>query len=378
MKPLQMWYRELNGTYLDRNFYRSAESIFAHLVEVSRGLSVAATKRRKRDLQPEEFLPKSIAWWLTLCGRAGVPNVEEMLWAKFPAVCPYCQRPQHDGRFCKENDATKKMVNWVELKEIGTRQKAPQTLAEWQQAFNNIYPREDSTSHETNIFRLSEELGELAEAVRVLPLAPQYFVAEAPDVFAWLMGFANQFDFDRGVSHFDYGTFLEAAMNKEYPGHCKLCERQVCKCPPIPAETLGRIANEAPLDVVLSRGGLFSIQESVNLFRRSAIELAIGGKEVIATSDELKKISADTKLILDRLSELEGLKPDFTVSLASALGALQKLAEQGEITQHAIDNVLKAIQAAPSEGRSLLLSFLSDLAASATFNAIALAAGIAG
>jgi NTP pyrophosphatase (non-canonical NTP hydrolase) len=48
-----------------------------------------------------------------------------------------------------------------------------------------------------NITRLSEELGELAEAIRVLPVAPQYFVSEAPDVFAWLMGFANQFAFDR-------------------------------------------------------------------------------------------------------------------------------------------------------------------------------------
>lgn len=378
MKSLQTWYRELNGTYLDRNFYRSAESIFAHLVEVSRGLCVAATKRRKRDLQPEEYLPKSIAWWLTLCGRAGVPNVEEMLWAKFPAVCAYCQREQHDGRFCKENDPTKKEVKWTELKEIGTKQKPPTTLAQWQQTFNNIYPRDDSTGHETNIYRLSEELGELAEAVRVLPLAPQYFVAEAPDVFAWLMGFANQFDFDRRVTSFDYGTSLETAMLQEYPGHCKLCERHVCKCPPIPAETLGRIAKEAPLNIVLSRGGLFSTQESVNLFRRSAYELAVGGKQVIATSDELKKISTDIKLILDRLSEQEDWRPQVTVSLAAALGALQKLTQQGEVTQHAVDDVLAAIREVPPDGRPLLLSFLNNLAASATFNAILLALGIGG
>ena len=65
MKSLQVWYRELNGIYLDRNFYRSAESIFAHLVEVSRGLSVAASTRRKRDLSAEEYLPKSIACSMT-------------------------------------------------------------------------------------------------------------------------------------------------------------------------------------------------------------------------------------------------------------------------------------------------------------------------
>lgn len=377
MKSLQTWYRELNGTYLDRNFYRSPESIFSHLVEVSRGLCVAATTQRKRNLQPEEYLPKSIAWWLTLCGRAGVPNVEEMLWAKFPARCSYCQFEQHAGRYCKEADSSKKEIKWVELKKLGEERTPPTTLALWQQMFNNIYPRDENTLHSMNVSRLSEELGELAEAVRVLPLAPQYFVAEAPDVFAWLMGFANQFDFDRRVKNFDYGSSLENAMLREYPGHCKLCERQVCKCPPIPAETLGRIANEAPLDVVLS-SRLFSTQESVNLFRRSAIEYAVGGKEVIATSNELKQISTDIRVILKRLSEQDDWKPNVTVSLAAALGALQKLTEQGEVTQHAVDKVLSELQSMPSESRSLMLSFLNNLAGSATFNAMTLALGIGG
>src|SRR5688572_23779512 len=158
---------------------------------------------------------------------------------------------------------------------VGQRNTRPSTLSQWQQAFNNIYPRDDNTRHDTNINRLSEELGELAEAIRVLPLAPQYFIAEAPDVFAWLMGFANQFDFDRKANLAEYGSELEKAMFHEYPGHCKLCERQICKCPPIPAETLGRIAKEAPLNIVLGREGLFSTQESVNLFRRAAAELRV-------------------------------------------------------------------------------------------------------
>jgi NTP pyrophosphatase (non-canonical NTP hydrolase) len=377
MKSLQTWYKELNGLYLDRNFYRSVESIFAHLVEVSRGLSVAASKRRKRDLEPEEYLPKSIAWWLTLCGRAGVPNVEEILWAKFPGVCPYCQRKQHSGRYCKENDPTKKEVKWEELKSLGEGKKRPSTLSEWQQAFNNIYPRDDNTGHEMNIHRLSEELGELAEAVRVLPVAPQYFVSEAPDVFAWLMGFANQFDFDRHTLDVEYGTALETAMAQEYPGHCKLCERQVCKCPPIPAETLGRIAKDAPLNIVLDGEGLFSTQESVNLFRRSFIELNVGGKEVRATSEELNNLTKDIALILNLLAEQAEWKPQITVSLAAALGALQKLTEQGEVTQQAVNEVLAAAEDVPSEGRSLLLGFLNNVAASATFHALAVAMRIA-
>jgi hypothetical protein len=190
------------------------------------------------------------------------------------------------------------------------------------------------------------------------------------------MGFANQFDFDRKANLVEYGTALEKAMFHEYPGHCKLCERQVCKCPPIPAETLGRIAKEAPLNIVLGREELFSTQESVNLFRRAAAELTVGGKGVTATTDELRRISADTRLILDQLGKQEDWRPQVTVSLAAALGALQKLTEQGEVTQEAVDNVLTAIRAASPESRSQLLT--SDIAASATFSAIAQSLGIRG
>ena len=91
-RGLQDWYRHINGMYSDRNFYRSTESVCCHLIEVSRGLGVAATQRRKRDLKAQEFLPKTVAWWLALCGRAGIPEVEQMLWAKFPDTCAYCRR----------------------------------------------------------------------------------------------------------------------------------------------------------------------------------------------------------------------------------------------------------------------------------------------
>jgi hypothetical protein len=64
---LQGWYKQVNGIYIDRNFYRSPESVCCHLIEVCRGLGVAATQRRKRDLKPQEFLPKALAWWLGAC-----------------------------------------------------------------------------------------------------------------------------------------------------------------------------------------------------------------------------------------------------------------------------------------------------------------------
>lgn len=369
MSTLQEWYRQINGTYLDRNFYRSLESIFAHLVEVSRGLSVAATTRRKRGVNAEEFLPKTIAWWLAVCGRAGIPDVGQMIWAKFPARCPYCQLKRHEGDKCKEADSSKKEVDWSKLREYGDEAEMPRTLAEWQLMFQRIYPRHDGTDHETNISRLAEEMGELAEAVRALPLAPQYFIAEAPDVFAWLMGFANQYDFDRPTAPEDYGVALSSAMEHEYPGYCKLCERQVCKCPPIPASTLGRIAKEAPLDTI-KPGRLFTLQESIALFRKAEQSIVIGNAPVTATPAELEKIHSDTQKILEQLSLQTDWQPLIAVKLAAALGGLEKLTKQGEITQVSIDEVAAILKSLPSDSKQQVKSFINNLAASSTFSGL--------
>jgi hypothetical protein len=73
-RTLEQWYRRVNGIYFDRNFYRSVESIFCHVVEVSRSLGLAASKHRKRDLNPEDFLPKTLAWWFALCGTRRHPK----------------------------------------------------------------------------------------------------------------------------------------------------------------------------------------------------------------------------------------------------------------------------------------------------------------
>jgi NTP pyrophosphatase (non-canonical NTP hydrolase) len=374
MKPLQAWYREINGIYGDRNFYRSIESVFAHLVEVSRGLSLAATSRRKRHIIAEEFLPKTLAWWLALCGRAGVPDVEAMIWAKYPGVCPYCERPQHLAKFCKDSDDAHAHIRWRDLARtaeanVGAR---PQTLGGWQRMFNDIYPRASDTDHETNVARLTEEIGELAEAVRALPVAPQYFMAEAPDVFAWLMGFANQFDYDRREDLAGYGTRLSQALQAEYPGYCRLCEKAVCKCAPIPSATLGRIAKEIPADVVAGR--LFSLQESIQLFRRGEAAVKVGDKVIAATREEVRLLAADTAAILSLLQQQSRWAPELMVRMSAALGRIKQVAEQGEVTQTGVNEILLILQQMPTENRQALVGFLNNMASSGTFAALVAAA----
>lgn len=80
--------------------------------------------------------------------------------------------------------------------------------------------------------RLAEELGELAEAVRVFPAEPGYFLSEAADVFAWLMQVENTLDW--AVPRPERGRRIETSLARSYPDACADCGGTVCSCPPDP------------------------------------------------------------------------------------------------------------------------------------------------
>jgi NTP pyrophosphatase (non-canonical NTP hydrolase) len=67
----------------------------------------------------------------------------------------------------------------------------PQRNSEWQRMFGDIYPVQQTEELGPTFARLVEELGELAEALRIFPASPGYFLSEAADLFAWLMHIQN-------------------------------------------------------------------------------------------------------------------------------------------------------------------------------------------
>jgi hypothetical protein len=60
MRTLEEWYRRVNGIYFDRNFYRSVESVFCHLVEVGRGLGIAASRNESGSLTQKISYPRPV------------------------------------------------------------------------------------------------------------------------------------------------------------------------------------------------------------------------------------------------------------------------------------------------------------------------------
>lgn len=262
---LDNWYSLLNRTYWDRNFHRDANAIFTHLVEVVGGLSLLASSKKKVGVDSDEFVAKAIAWWLALCGKVGVRSVEELIWRKFPAVCPYCMRIPHDSEECLEQKRARPGPNWERLTTIGSAnlEKMPKNIGDWQRLFQSLYPVQQTEEYGPIFARLTEELGELAEAIRVFPAAPGYFLSEAADVFAWIMHLQNLKDSRANVTRDGRGRALGNAFANSYPGGCKDCREKVCRCPPILKNTVGRIAHEVP---TAASKGFMTIDEAQKLF----------------------------------------------------------------------------------------------------------------
>jgi NTP pyrophosphatase (non-canonical NTP hydrolase) len=240
--------------------------------------------------------------------------------------------------------------------------------------FNKIYPRDENTRHDFNIKRIGEECGETAEAIRILPLAPRHIICEAPDIFAWLMGFANQFDADNKVSETMIGQRLENIFSELYPDGCKDCGFSICKCPAILPSTIGRISKEGPsFDIFQNVRGLFSLEESISYFGLVQQGVKIGENHFEAKSDNYKKFESDIQRIIDKLDSLDSLNSQTLISLTRSLSQLEILARQGMLVQSDIDKIISFIESQPSQTRSIITDFLVILSASGTFSAMTVA-----
>lgn len=365
-RPLDEWYRKLNGIYLDRNFYRDAFSIFSHLVEVMGGLSLMASEKTKPNTSPELYIPKALAWWLALCGKLGVRSVEDMVWNKFPGVCSYCERQPHRDDVCRQRKRSAQGPDWAALEKRASQTPRPRSLAEWQNAFYDIYPSTQTEPYSLTFARFTEELGELAEAIRVSPIAPGYILSEAADVFAWLMHLQNLIEDKSDVDPTERGAALASAFATAYPDVCRDCGNPVCTCPPILPGTLGRIAHEVPLNSQsFSHGGaLLAIDEAMELFRLGERTIQIGDTKIEVSSTTIREIhqmvTQLTTLALDGKEEMGHQ----AANLIEISRRITSLTETQRVTQEGIEELADAVARLPPDARERFLADVRSLSTS--------------
>lgn len=235
--------------YHDANLGRSREATLLHFVEVCGMLTLLDRKKKRDRVDIPGALCKALGWYFPLLAKMGVESVEHLLFTKYPKVCPYCRNSPHTEQQCKLVKGTEGVLSHERVRELtkANWDSRPTGLNDWQLMFEAIYPRSLNSSGGFSIIALLEELGELAEAVRVFERYPHYFYGEAADVFSYLMGLANEYALqcaERGET-FNY----ELEFLSRYPGLCIACGGRVCICPTVPAATVGRMAKEMPISV---------------------------------------------------------------------------------------------------------------------------------
>jgi NTP pyrophosphatase (non-canonical NTP hydrolase) len=252
MSPLRLddLYKMIAHTYGEQNAQRPPSATFAHFVEVCGMLTIHSRDKKREGFTFVDALCKALGWYFPLMAKFKVASVEDLIFRKFPYVCPYCRLKPHRDMVCKTTRGTTSTVDHKALRNayITNLSAKPTTINEWQQMFGQIYPRSmDDARSGRSTLGLFEELGELAEAVRVFDRYPKYFAGEAADVFSYLMGLANEHELLLQREN-DSVLSLEDELIKRYPGLCVQCGHVVCICPFVPEATVGRMAKELDLE----------------------------------------------------------------------------------------------------------------------------------
>lgn len=234
--------------YQDANATRSKEATFLHFVEVCGMLTQLDRKKKRVKVDVTSAICKALGWYFPLLAKMGVASVEDLVFLKYPNACPYCrEKPHNDGR-CKLVRGPEATVSHGDVLRLVDENRSimPEDLNGWMRMFAEIYPRSLNAQPGFSSIALFEELGELAEAIRVYDRYPHYFYGEAADVFSYIMGMANEY----ALTLDDEGSFdLQAEYVSRYPGLCINCGSRTCVCPAIPRATVGRMAKELKIDM---------------------------------------------------------------------------------------------------------------------------------
>ncbi len=366
-RSLDDWYIMINRLYLDRNFYRDPDSVYSHLVEIVGGLSLLASEKSKPGVSSEAYFAKAIGWWLALCGKLRIRSVESLLWSKFPGVCPYCAGRPHVNNTCKPIKLARGSPDWTRVAQIAIERVAtkPPNIGEWYRMFSAIYEVQQQERYDTVFPRLCEEMCELAEAVRLFEIAPGFFFSEAADFFAWLMHYYGVYC----DKHQLYGVHAEHKLadllGEEYPSRCKECKSQLCVCPPVLRRTVGRIAREMPLrnQDLFSPAPLLTFDQAMDAFQLSSKSIELGGQQFEVTAEVVRQIYELSVGIERNLKEQKMLGEARAATVMDAAEEIRRLAQAERATQDSIDRLARSIASMPSETRSVMMGWLTNLAA---------------
>jgi NTP pyrophosphatase (non-canonical NTP hydrolase) len=201
----------------DIQFYPSIKDLVLKFVW-SVGVFSSAERKGRAD-KAQEYLADCFAWWVAICNFLHF-EVEDVLWTKFPGICPYGGEEKDcdcEGRKDLVR-ISESVVRWHQ--ENGTR---PETIADWQAMYERIYGKANrSRGYHFAVARLPEEIMEMIECILPWIEDRQKLKLELADIGARIFALAILLEFS-----------LQEVFLFRYPGRCPTCRLPKCGCNPM-------------------------------------------------------------------------------------------------------------------------------------------------
>jgi NTP pyrophosphatase (non-canonical NTP hydrolase) len=175
---VNMWQQHFKDIYGKKNKDLSSEELWFRVFENSS--KVAENLRRYKYAAAFESLAHVTCWLLGFSTRIE-KNVEDVVWKKYPYICPYCRKEKEDVvRPCScgtmrtqleeaESAKKEKMVREEMMKYYAERfkDKKPKKLDDWVTMYEQLYGNITYSIPIEHIgFHLMEEIGEVSRCLR--------------------------------------------------------------------------------------------------------------------------------------------------------------------------------------------------------------------
>lgn len=256
--------------FLSQNRERSRYQVYGRLVEACGGLWKAFA--RQEDLQEtERWIAKVFAWYCALLKELRVVDLEQLVWSKYPWLCPFCRGNPCE---CEPGEVDREIDIAALQSRARERQRwCPSSLREWQGMFDDIYAQGDQAVFACDgegdedgpgrilafsFARLVEETTEVSEAIRVEPFSPEVLRNELADLLAWQCGVVNLVGPAFGVDRVDFGQLVWS----HYPDECDSCGEKVCRCRP---DEVQRLLSESGVHAPTGRDALTDVRTRESL-----------------------------------------------------------------------------------------------------------------
>lgn len=198
----------------DRRYFHSIDKLLLKFVTAI-GIFTKTLRHTKSVYgQETKGLVNIFVWWLALCSFYKF-DAAQLLWKKFPGVCPYCLVATNCN--CEQKLLKISGKSLPFLRDAGT---PPKNINAWQEMFRQIYGKaNDKASFEYAVFRLFEEIEEVISCIFPEVTNVDALQLEFADIGARIFGLANK-----------QGVDLQNQFLFYYRGVCPDCQNEECTC----------------------------------------------------------------------------------------------------------------------------------------------------